>query len=185
MKFMHASIVLCGFMGSGKSKLGQLLAGLRSLRFEDLDEEIQKYEGLGIPEIFAQKGEAYFRQAERTYLCAKAADQNRVLSLGGGALQSQDMVDRLKSSNLLVFLDPPLHEIIRRVQKNHRRPLLLNPDGTPKTEAQLQATLNDMLKVRRPYYAQAHTQFQPDPDWSPLRSATELNALIDSHVNTL
>lgn len=182
---MHTSIILCGFMGAGKSKLGQLLAGMRSLRFEDLDDEIQKYEGMDIPEIFARKGESYFREAERNYLFAKAEDQNRVLSLGGGALNQQDIVDRVTSSNLLVFLDPPITEIMRRVQKNHRRPLLLNPDGTPKTEEQLRTTLEDMLKVRRPFYTQAHIQFQPDPDWSPLRSATELNALIDSYDNTL
>lgn len=178
------AIVLCGFMGAGKSKLGQLLSGMLSLRFEDLDTEITKYEGASIPEIFSQKGEAYFREAEQRYLLNKVADSNRILSLGGGAMQVQPMVDLIKKHNLLVYIDPPFDEIISRVMGNTKRPLLLSADGTQKPEPQLRAELKAMLDRRLPYYQQAHIVFRPDPVWSPLRSATELKDRIQSYEST-
>lgn len=168
-------------MGAGKSKLGQLLAGMLSVRFEDLDAEIQKYEGLSISEIFEKYGEGYFRKVENHYLRQKLADSNRILSLGGGAMQNQEIVDAIKARNVLVYLEPPFDEIINRLQGNTKRPLLLLPDGTPKPVGQLRTELKAMLDVRLPYYLQAHLTFSPNPAWSPLRSATELKKRIEQY----
>ncbi|MCC5926283.1 MAG: shikimate kinase [Bacteroidetes bacterium] len=181
---MISEIVLCGFMGAGKSKLGQLLAGMLSVRFEDLDTEIVKYEGLSIPELFTEKGEEYFRKVESRYLMQKVADKNRILSLGGGAMQSQQMINEVKAHNLLIYLDPPFDEILSRVKGSTKRPLLLQSDGTPKPEQELRTQLQQMLASRLPYYQQAHVIFKPDPSWSPIRSATELMLLISSYENT-
>ena len=171
-------------MGAGKSKLGQLLAGMLSMRFEDLDAEIVKYEDCSIPELFALKGEAYFREAESHHLSRKIADKNRILSLGGGAMQTQNVVDEIKRHNLLVYLEPPFDEIINRLKGNSKRPLLLLPDGTFKPEKQLRVELAKMLDVRLPFYQQAHLTFNPNPEWSPHRSATTLKQHILSYEST-
>lgn len=178
---MKKGIVLCGFMGAGKSKLGQLLSGMIGYRFEDLDEEIQKYESKTIAEIFSEVGETGFRSLEQHYLSQKIADANRVLSLGGGAMQSQSTVDAIKAKNLLVYLSPPFDEIIIRLMGSTKRPMLLKPDGSQKNVDELRSEIRTLMDKRTPFYEQAHITFRPDPEWSPMRSTTNLLQSIKSH----
>ena len=125
---MHA-IALVGFMGAGKTSVGQALAAKLSWRFLDLDDVIQRREGRTIAEIFTQSGERAFRELERRFLAevirlAKA--EATVLSLGGGAFIDNTNQELLRENEIqTVFLDAPAEELFRRcAQPGIVRPLL-------------------------------------------------------------
>ena len=79
------TIYLCGFMGCGKSTIGKLLAQKTGLKFTDLDDYIEKTEKMSIPEIFASKGESYFREKEAKAVKDLSAE-NSVVACGGGTI---------------------------------------------------------------------------------------------------
>jgi shikimate kinase len=172
------NIVLCGFMGSGKSRLGRLLASKLQLRFEDLDESIQKELQLSIPQIFENFGQDYFRSLERDSLERKLTDTHRVLSLGGGSLSSQKLVDQVKNHNLLVFIAPEFDDLIGRIQGKSKRPLVMNPDGTYKSKQTLVNDLFPLYESRLEFYNQSHIRFTPEPQWTPEQSGGNLLELI-------
>lgn len=171
---MTKGIVLCGFMGAGKTHLGRNIARALHYRFDDLDELISTGTGMRIPEIFTRHGEPFFRQMERNYLRLHASESQRVLSLGGGALQHEDLVSELKSHNLLVFVNPSFETILSRIAGNNKRPLVLAASGKPKTTAQLRQDLLPLFEKRLPLYKQAHIEFVPDPVWSADQSSSAL-----------
>jgi shikimate kinase len=177
----QTGIVLCGFMGAGKSKLGILLSGLIGYRFEDLDQDIQRYEGMSISQLFETVGESGFRKLEQHYLSQKLSDPCRVLSLGGGTLQSENIVIDVRRHNLLIFVDTPFDEILQRIAGNPKRPLVLDKNGDPKQKDALKQDLSGLYEMRRKLYLQSHIVFQPDPSWSPLISAINLKELIENH----
>lgn len=119
-------IVLTGFMGSGKSTIGQLLAKQLDLPFADLDQLIEQQAGRPIPELFAAEGEAAFRALERRLLQdVLARQESLVLATGGGALMGADAEQALAdSSALVVFLDVTLPTIRVRVGSGEGRPML-------------------------------------------------------------
>lgn len=182
---MRKNIVLCGFMGSGKSRIGRLLAGRLGVRFVDLDEYIADKENAPIADLFARNGEDWFRQREAYHLLEQVNDPERVLALGGGALQNQHLVDAVKRFNLLVFINPGFDEIIQRIAGKPKRPLVMNPDGSAKSHEELIATLKPRFEHRLIFYTQAHIDFVPEPGWDQFRSAAELNSRIDEYAFTI
>jgi len=135
--------------GSGKSTLGRLLAAELSLPFEDLDATIEARERRTIPEIFAEKGEDYFRLLESQCLQEFAASANHfVMSTGGGTPCFYNGMDIINDSGISVFLDVPLTEISARISQEMHRPLLQVEDGD-KQEARLQALYDARLECYR------------------------------------
>lgn len=117
------SIVLCGFMGSGKTVVGKELAKIMGCRFVDTDEMIEEEQGMAIKAIFAARGEEYFRDLEHE-MCKKVADmKNCVVSTGGGALTYQRNVDAVKKGSKIVFLDASFPVICDRIGDSTTRPL--------------------------------------------------------------
>lgn len=117
------SIVLCGFMGSGKTVVGKELAKILGVKFVDTDEMIEAEQGVAIKAIFATHGEDYFRDLEHE-MCKKVADmKNCVVSTGGGALTFQRNVDALKKGSKIVFLDASFDVICDRIGDSTTRPL--------------------------------------------------------------
>jgi shikimate kinase len=176
-------VVLCGFMGAGKSKLGCLLSSMLGYRFEDLDQDIQRYEGKSIAQIFQDVGETGFRELEYHYLCQKIHDKGRVLSLGGGTLQNEKIVREVRSQNLLIFIDTPFDEILQRISGNTKRPLVLDENGLPKSVEILRKDLKQLFESRRNLYLLSDILYQPNPEWSPLVSAGNLKNIIDNYSN--
>lgn len=117
------NIILCGFMGSGKTTIGMELAKIMGRKFVDTDELIEKEQGIAIKAIFAAHGEDYFRQLE--YECCKeVADMKGcVVSTGGGALTFQRNVDALREGGKIVFLDASFEVICDRIGNSKTRPL--------------------------------------------------------------
>lgn len=117
------NIILCGFMGSGKTVVGSELAKIMGRRFVDTDELIEEEQGVAIKAIFAMYGEEHFRDLE--YECCKNVSRlkNCVVSTGGGALTFERNVEALKESGKIVFLDADFDVICDRIGDNTNRPL--------------------------------------------------------------
>lgn len=117
------NIILCGFMGSGKTVVGTELAKIMGRKFVDTDEIIEKEQGVAIKAIFATHGEDYFRDLEFE-CCKQISDlKNCVVSTGGGALTFQRNADALKKSGKIVFLDADFDVICERIGNSSTRPL--------------------------------------------------------------
>lgn len=117
------NIILCGFMGSGKTTVGTELSKIMGRKFIDTDEMIEQEQGIAIKAIFTVHGEDYFRDLE--WECCKkiSAMKNCVVSTGGGALTFQRNVDALKQSGKIVFLDADFDVICNRIGNSKTRPL--------------------------------------------------------------
>lgn len=120
---MNECIVLCGFMGSGKTVVGRELAKIMGRKFVDTDEMIEAEQGVAIKAIFATHGEDYFRDLEFE-MCKKVADMKCcVVSTGGGAMTFQRNVDAIKQGSKVVFLDASFDVICDRIGDSTTRPL--------------------------------------------------------------
>jgi len=147
-------VFLVGFMGAGKSSVGQALARRLQWSFEDLDRRIEAREGRTIEQIFQQSGETAFREAEHAALQELLTEpriSSRVVALGGGAFaQAHNALLVKEAGGKVVFLDAPVEELFRRCrQENAERPLLRD----------LQQ-FRQLYESRRPSYAQAGHQIE-------------------------
>ncbi len=172
-------LVYCGFMGAGKSKLGRLSAPLLGLSHYDLDDLIVKVVGMPIPSYFAQAGESAFRAVEAAEFDRMAPTEDRILSVGGGALRSAAHVEQVKRDNILVWIDVPLPTLLSRVIGDVRRPLA-HSHADPESSKRALAAL---YENRLPFYQASHLHFRPDPGWSPNQSARHLTDLIRRYVH--
>lgn len=148
------NIVLIGFMGTGKSCVGQILAEKLGWQFVDLDKQVEQAIGMSIAEYFERFGEAAFRDQESAAVEAVAGQNRLVLATGGGVVLRQQNIDRLKATGTLVCLSASENEIVARTQGDRLRPLLNRPD-------RLQV-IRDLLAARKPQYQQADFWFDTD-----------------------
>ncbi|MFO3795977.1 MAG: shikimate kinase [Anaerolineales bacterium] len=122
MKDRH--LVLSGFMGSGKTTVGRILAQRLGRRFVDTDDEIVSRMGASIPEIFSRYGEEEFRRVE-AQVCQELSTQSEplVIALGGGALLNAATRQKLEERAVIFSLVCDLEEVLRRLGKGETRPL--------------------------------------------------------------
>jgi shikimate kinase len=123
-------VVLVGFMGAGKTRVGQALASLLEMEFTDLDAEVATRAGGTIAEIFARDGEAGFRELEAHALDDWLREGVGVLASGGGVVETASALRQLCEHHPVVWLDPPFAELRRRLQAAPRtqRPLVAGRD---------------------------------------------------------
>lgn len=137
-------MILTGFMGTGKTATGRLLAQELEWDFLDLDEEVERAAGKGVARIFAEEGEARFREREAQELSRALTRTRVVIATGGGVLGREENRCSL-AGRIVVNLDASPEECLRRVRGSPvERPLLAGPD--PETAARL------LWKERRPQY---------------------------------
>ncbi|MBI3849777.1 MAG: shikimate kinase [Verrucomicrobia bacterium] len=141
------NLALVGFMGTGKSSVGRLVADQLRFTFLDTDEVIEARAGKSIRNIFAQDGEAAFRALERRVTEELAVRKNTVIATGGGLVASDENLASLKSHALVVCLWATPEKIWERVRHQTHRPLLNKPDPL--------AEIRQLLLDRQPYYRQA------------------------------
>jgi shikimate kinase len=147
-------IVLTGFMGSGKTTLGPLVAARLGWSFIDADDVIEAEAGVTIAELFARHGEAAFRERERATIARLAAGDSLVLALGGGAIEHEGTRALLLTApgTLLVHLEVKLSTTLKRCQgSEHSRPILID-----------QANLESRYQRRLPLYRMAHVSIPVD-----------------------
>lgn len=121
-------------MGVGKSTIGKILAKKLNYNFVDVDKLIEKKENSSINLIFKNSGESYFRKIESEITLAVLKKENSVISLGGGAFINNLTRKNVKKLTISFWLDAPINELIKRLKKNKKRPLLFkkNIDETIK-----------------------------------------------------
>jgi len=138
-------------MGSGKSYTGKRLADRLNYDFQDLDDAIEAKAGKTIRAIFADEGEAHFRQLERRCLRESGKESRLVVATGGGAPCFFDNMEVMNTAGLTIFLDTPVDILGQRLKPEiAHRPLLAG-----KSDAELQAFITQKLAERRPFYEQA------------------------------
>lgn len=143
---MH-NIILAGFMGTGKTAVGRLIAEKLGWEFLELDDIIEKKEGTSIREIFEKKGEPYFRKLEKDVVKETSQKKGVIISAGGGAVIDEENFKNLKKSGVIICLEASPGVILERTKGITARPLLNVPDPKKKIEG--------LLKKREPYYKKA------------------------------
>ena len=121
---MNKSLVLTGMMGVGKSTIGRLIAKRLKIKFIDVDKVIEKKEKKTIKRIFEDNGEKYFRKLEEKTTLKILKNNRSVIALGGGAFINKEIRQKVLTSCLSVWLKVDLDKLIKRYNKNDRRPLL-------------------------------------------------------------
>lgn len=142
-------IVLIGFMGAGKTSVGQQLAKQLQLPLLDTDQLIEEKLGMSIPTIFKKQGESYFREKEAEILTA-IRNQEGIISTGGGIVLTEVSQSILRTFPNVVFLDIDIDSLVERIKKDTQnvRPLFLN--HSPEQ-------FREVYRSRIPYYQKAST----------------------------
>ena len=145
---MKTNIALIGFMGTGKTAVGQLLAKKLNRKFIELDSLIEQQAGKSIPDIFQQDGEIAFRELEIGVTKEVAEMKNAVIACGGGIVLNKINIDRLKENSRIVYLSASTSVILKRVSNEAgQRPLLEVDNPT--------LAIRELLRFRQPFYERA------------------------------
>ena len=134
-------------MGVGKSTIGKSLAEKLSFNFKDIDKLIERKEGCSINQIFKNKSENYFRRLENTISIQELKKKDNVISLGGGAFLNNSIRRTVKKSCVSFWLDVEINELVKRLRRSKKRPLLYNKN--------LRETINKIYLERKNTYNEA------------------------------
>lgn len=157
------NVVLIGFMGTGKTSTGKMLAQRLGCAFIDMDVKIEEAAGMTIPEIFERFGEDHFRQLEHELALKLSTRRNAVISTGGGTVKNPANVEALKKSGVMVCLKANVDTVLERTQNRGTRPVLDKEDKGDRRQA-----VEKLLQEREALYEQA--DFTVDTsDLSPLQ----------------
>lgn len=164
------NIFLIGFMGTGKSAIGRILAKMSGYEFFDSDEEIEKKAGMTIKDIFSQQGESHFRKLESEAIADLANRSNCVIATGGGVVLSSRNMETLRSNGTIISLKAKPEVILERIDKTDGRPLLEvnNPYNT----------IHEILNTRKGLYKGdliLDTSYM-----NPEEAAIRINAFVNS-----
>jgi shikimate kinase len=145
---MKTSIALIGFMGTGKTAVGRILAARLGKDFIELDSLIERKAGKSIPEIFHQYGEIGFRELEIEVTKEVSDKKGAVIACGGGLVLNKINIDRLRKECIIVYLAASSGIILKRTSyDDNERPLLNVPDRARQVK--------ELLSFRRPFYERA------------------------------
>lgn len=146
------NIYLVGFMGSGKSTIGRMLASQLNMEFVDIDKEVEKSLGLKIKEIFEKFGEQHFRHLEREKLREYIGKTGYVVSTGGGLGADRQMMELMKQDGKVIWIDASLETILERCINDTDRPLLKLPPEE----------LSNLFEKRKEVYSLADIKVSSD-----------------------
>jgi shikimate kinase len=155
-------IYLAGFMGSGKSTIGPILANTLGFDFVDTDKAIEKKAGKRVVDIFATDGEQAFRSLEFASLQEIATSTRSVVSLGGGTIANEENFRLIHNSGIIVYLKLSPEEILHRVHHRTDRPLLTGAGGERLPVEEIEKRVQHLLARREEFYARADVIIQTD-----------------------
>lgn len=142
------NLVLTGFMATGKTSVGRVLAKLLGMKFVDTDVLIEHSAGMKIRDIFKKYGEKKFRDVESGVIAKVAGEKGLVISTGGGVVLRHENMKALCATGIIINLKSSRKVILGRVRVNRNRPLL-----SQKMEIETAREINRILKYRKPFYA--------------------------------
>ena len=145
---MKTNVALIGFMGTGKTAVGKVLAEKLGKEFFELDPLIEQKAGKTIPEIFKDDGEIAFRELEIEVTKGVSEKKNAVIACGGGVVLNRINIDRLRKESAIVYLTASPRIILKRISNDAEvRPLLKTPDKA--------LQIQKLLRFRKPFYERA------------------------------
>jgi len=165
-------VFLIGFMGSGKTTVGRLLAEKMGTAFYDTDSLIEGKARMKIPEIFQKKGESYFRVLERKILneiIENRSGSPAVISTGGGMPCFGDNLSLMKEGGIVVYLKVPVSDIIKRIDDADKRPVFKR-----QLKGDLFRNVEELLKAREPYYLSSDIIVDNSSGKTPFTVVTEI-----------
>jgi len=168
-------IVLLGYMGSGKTLFSKAIATRFHMEAVDTDRLVESREGMTIPQIFAEKGEAYFREAESRMIDSLFEMDNVIIATGGGLPCFGDNMERLRTLGITIYLKASVEELVFRLEKSHqKRPLIEGMDHD-----HLTAFVTENLQAREKFYNLADIKYDANG-----RDAGGLVTFIEYLINT-
>jgi shikimate kinase len=148
------NIVITGFMGTGKTTVGNLVARMVGYRLFDTDFEIEKKAGMNVSAIFESRGEKEFRRMERETIAAAADFERTVIVTGGGAITFDENLGNMRRAGMIFCLCAEPGEILKRIKDDDTRPLL---KGTDKLDG-----IRSLLEKRRAAYSMSDVMIKTD-----------------------
>ncbi|MGC9150886.1 MAG: shikimate kinase [Microbacter sp.] len=168
-------IFLIGYMGSGKTTIGQLIAKQLNKQFIDLDRWIENRFHRSIHDLFEAHGEEWFRKVEHENLKEVSFFQDVVISTGGGAACYYQNMEWMNDHGMTIYLSVPVATLTLRLRTaTSKRPLLKN-----KTEAEIKQFIEENLAIREPFYRQAKIRLDIGNE-DPLTTSKRIVQLIDA-----
>ncbi len=162
------NVVLIGFMGTGKTSTGRILANKLGYAFTDLDQKIEAEAKMSIKDMFARYGEDYFRDKERAMVCRMAARHNLVISTGGGTVKNPENMTELRKNGTIICLTADVDTILERTGRRGKRPVLDQAD-----QGDRRAAVAGLMKERQELYA--HADYMVDTSrLSPMQVTEEI-----------
>jgi shikimate kinase len=139
------NIVLTGFMGAGKSAVGEKLAERLGMQVIDTDDIVEQESGTKISNIFSEFGEDHFRELEKMVVEAVSTFDNSVIITGGGVVLNKENIENLRNGGIIVYLHATAEVIYKRIKSETHRPLLQVDEPMDK--------IKELLEYRAPFYA--------------------------------
>ena len=167
------NLVLVGFMGTGKTTIGQRLAKQTGMPLVDMDSMIETRAGKAISQIFTDDGEAHFRSQERAIVRELAAKSGQIISTGGGVVLNPDNISDYEKNGLVICLLASPETILQRICQDDSRPLLTGDK---------QDKIYQILKDRRPLYEAFEHKINTD-ELEPQAIAAQIIALYETNLD--
>ena len=172
-------VYLTGFMGSGKSTIGPILANTLGWEFYDLDNIIENKTGMKIRKIFDVYGKDYFRILERKTLLEISGNNKIVVSLGGGTIANKKNLEILKKTGFLFYLKLSSASAYKRLKYKKDRPVLFSDMGENFTKEDLLKRINVLYEKRKIFYEQS--DFIVETDNMPVGKTVDRIVKIINH----
>ena len=175
---MKNNVVLIGFMGTGKTSIGKLLAAKLGCAFVDLDHKIEADNNMKIPDIFKRHGEAHFRELEKQAVKDVVQRRGIVIATGGGTVKDSENMRLLKENGVIICLTADVDEILFRTEHEGDRPVL---DKRDKDHGDRRAAIEKLLEERKEFYDKADYKVDTT-DWSPLQIIEDICNYLKNNV---
>lgn len=166
---MKNNVILCGFMGCGKSTVGTLLAEKLNFTFVDTDKVIEQRENMSVSEIFAVHGEEYFRTVETAVINDLCQLNSQIIATGGGAVLNPSNANTLRDNGTVFFLDVTPETVLERLKDDTSRPLLQKKDR--------ESAVRELMNIRRPIYVK-HSHYTINGNQNPEGVLQEINRIL-------
>jgi shikimate kinase len=154
MSISDANLYLVGFMGTGKTTVGRIVAQRMGFALLDSDHEIERLRGKPVARIFAEEGEAVFRSLEREFIEQGHPPSRTVVACGGGLVTSPGLLELMQKKGVVICLQASIETILKRTAGNSNRPLLNVEDP--------EARLRELYAQREPIYRRSGTLILTD-----------------------
>ena len=168
------NLYLVGFMGTGKTTIGRELAKTMGRKFLDTDQVLEKRFGKSVNQIFADEGEAFFRDAERELSLDLSRSTNKVVGTGGGTIMDPVSLAAFQESGLLLRLYTSEANLIKRLKRTAKRPLLKG-----QTPEEVEKKIRALMTEREEVYGKINLRLETT-DLTPLVAARKVHDFLRS-----